>query len=114
VLCDLLSAQAAVLERNVSPAVAAAYKRAAIANAGALARLVLDRVPELGDQDAMKFAGAAVMGTGAIWANTQPSAALLVAYEADPALAVMRLDFFATLREVLGLLIAGLLARSAS
>ena len=32
VLCDLLSAQAAVLERNVSPQVAAAYKRAALAD----------------------------------------------------------------------------------
>jgi AcrR family transcriptional regulator len=34
VLCDLLSAQAAVLERNVSPQVAAAYKRAALADVG--------------------------------------------------------------------------------
>jgi len=40
VLCDLLSAQAAVLERNVSPQVAAEYKRAAIANVTALSRLV--------------------------------------------------------------------------
>ncbi len=31
VLCDLLSAQAAVLERNVPPQVAATYKRAALA-----------------------------------------------------------------------------------
>ncbi|HEY2261086.1 MAG TPA: TetR family transcriptional regulator, partial [Streptosporangiaceae bacterium] len=35
-LCDLLSAQAAVLERNVSPQVAAQYKRASIAGIGAL------------------------------------------------------------------------------
>ena len=34
------------------------------------------------------------------------------AYQADPALASMRLDFAATLREVLEVLIAGLLARS--
>jgi hypothetical protein len=37
---------------------------------------------------------------------------MLAAYEADPALASMRLDFTATLREVLEVLIAGLLARS--
>jgi AcrR family transcriptional regulator len=111
VLCDLLSAQSAVLERNVSPVVAATYKRAAIANVGAVARLALAHVPELGEQDAMKFAGAAVMVTGALWSSTQPSAAMLVAYESDPALAVMRLDFASTLREVLEVLIAGLLAR---
>ena len=38
---------------------------------------------------------------------------MLAAYEADPALAVMRPDFTATPREVLEVLIAGLLARSA-
>src|SRR5438270_10849848 len=36
VLCDLISTQAAVLEHNVSPQVAAQYKRAAIANIGVL------------------------------------------------------------------------------
>jgi len=113
VLCDLLSAQAGVLERNVSPAVAAAYKRAAVADVAALAALVLRCVPELGDHDAMRFAGAGVMVTGAIWSSTQPSAAMLAAYESDAALAAMRLDFTATLREVLEVLIAGLLARAA-
>jgi len=40
------------------------------------------------------------------------SAAVLAAYEADPALAVIRTDFTATVREVVEVLIAGLLARS--
>jgi hypothetical protein len=40
-------------------------------------------------------------------------AAMLAAYAADPALAAMLLDFTATLREVLEVMIAGLLARSA-
>jgi AcrR family transcriptional regulator len=48
----------------------------------------------------------------AVWTSTQPSAAMLAAYEAEPALASMRLDFTATLREVLEVLISGLLARS--
>ncbi len=112
VLCDLLSAQAAVLERNVSPQVAAQYKREALANVAALSRLVLDRLSELGEHNAGRFAGAAVMVTGAVWSAAQPSAAMLAAYQADPALASMRLDFTATLREVLEVLIAGLLARS--
>jgi AcrR family transcriptional regulator len=90
VLCDLLSAQAAVLERNVSV-----------------------HLGELGDQDAERLAAGAVLLAGALWAHAQPSPAVLAAYEADPALAVMRTDFTATTREVLEVLIAGLLARSA-
>ena len=111
-LCDLISAQAAVLERNVSPQVAAQYKRASIAGISALGTLLLRSVPELGEPDAFRLAGAAVMTTAAVWPHTQPSAAMLAAYAADPALAAMRLDFTATLREVLEVLIAGLLART--
>jgi AcrR family transcriptional regulator len=112
VLCDLFSAQAAVLERNVSPQVAAVFKRAAIANVGALSQLALACIGELGERDAGRLAAATVLVTGAVWSHAQPSAAMLAAYEADPALASMRLDFAATLREVLEVLIAGLLARS--
>jgi AcrR family transcriptional regulator len=111
-LCDLISAQAAVLERNVSPQVAAQYKRASIAGISALGALLLRSVPELGEPDAFRLAGAAVMTTAAVWPHTQPSAAMLAAYAADPALAAMRLDFTATLREVLEVLTAGLLART--
>ena len=111
-LCDLISAQAAVLEHNVSPEVAAQYKRASIAGISALGALLLRSVPELGQPDAFRLAGAAVMTTAAVWPHTQPSAAMLAAYAADPALAAMRLDFTATLREVLEVLTAGLLART--
>jgi AcrR family transcriptional regulator len=112
VLCDLLSAQAAVLERNVSPQVAMTYKRAALADVTRLARLIHGYLGELGDDDAERLAAGAVLVAGALWAHAQPSAAVLAAYEADPALAVMRTDFTATMREVLEVLIAGLLARS--
>jgi AcrR family transcriptional regulator len=112
VLCDLISAQAAVLERNVSPQVAAEYKRAALASVAMLGGLVLQCVAELGEHDAGRFAAAAIMVTGAVWTYAQPSAAMLAAYQADPALASMRLDFTTTLREVFEILIAGLLARS--
>src|ERR1700683_1240446 len=63
-LCDLISAQAAVLERNVSPQVAAQYKRASMAGIGALGGLMLRCVPELGEQDAVKLAGGTIMTTG--------------------------------------------------
>ncbi|WP_329031852.1 TetR/AcrR family transcriptional regulator [Streptomyces sp. NBC_01725] len=112
VLCDLTSSQAAVLERNVSPAVAAEYKRAAIANVGALAGSVRARVPELGEEDALRFAALCVMTTGSIWTHTQPSAAMIAAYEADPSLAALRIEFTATLRQVLEVVLSGLLARA--
>jgi AcrR family transcriptional regulator len=112
VLCDLLGAQAAVLERNVSPRVAAQYKRASLANMAALGGLLLGYVAELGEHDAGRLAAATAMVAGALWPHAQPSAAMLVAYQADPALASMRIDFPATVREVLEVLIAGLLARS--
>jgi AcrR family transcriptional regulator len=111
-LCDLISAQAAVLERNVSPQVAAQYKRATMAGVAALGGLMLRCVPELGEPDAFRLAGATVMTASALWPHTQPSAAMLAAYAADPELAVMRLDFTDTLREVLQVMTAGLLARS--
>lgn len=111
VLCDLLGAQAAVLERNVSPEVAARYKRAAMADVDALGGIVRRAVPELGAA-APRFAAAAVLVTGAIWTHTQPSAAMLEAYAASPELAAMRLDFTATLCEVLATLLAGVLARA--
>ena len=110
-LCDLISAQAAVLERNVSPQVAAQYKRASITGITAFGGLVLKCVAELGEHDAFQLAGAVTMMTGALWPHTQPSAALLAAYAADPALAAMRLDFSATVRELLQVMIAGLRAR---
>jgi AcrR family transcriptional regulator len=110
--CDLLSAQAAVLERNVSPQVAAQYKRASMAGIDALGRLVLRYLPELGEPDAGRLAGAAVLMTAALWPHANPSAAMLAAYAADPELAALRLDFAATLSEVLEVLAAGLLART--
>ena len=112
VLCDLISAQAAVLEHNLSPKVAAEYKRAAIVNVASLARLVVEHLPELGEHDAFRFAAATVMVTGAVWTHAKPSAAMLAAYEADPDLAALRLDFLDALRDVLEVLVAGLLARA--
>lgn len=112
VLCDLISAQAAVLERNVSPQVAVAYKRAALDSATALAGQIAFHLPELGEEDAFRFVGSATMVIGAVWAHAHPSAAMRAAYEADPALAALCVDFAPTLRETLEVLLSGLLARA--
>jgi AcrR family transcriptional regulator len=112
VLCELLGAQAAVLEHNVSPEVAAQYKRAMLASVDVLRGLVRRHVPELGADDGVRFAGAAAIMAGALWTHSQPSEAMLAAYAADPELAALRLDFTATLQEFLGVLLTGLLARA--
>ena len=50
-LCDLISAQAAVLEHNVSAQIAARYKRASVTGIGALGTLMLTCVPDSSTHD---------------------------------------------------------------
>ncbi|MFE7421058.1 TetR family transcriptional regulator [Rhodococcus sp. NPDC057529] len=110
ILCDLLSAQAGVLEQNISPQVAARYKHEASDNVSELASLVRAHLPEVGER-AEAFCAQAIMVIGAIWTHSRPSPSMLEAYAADPVLAGMRMDFVPTLRETLATLIAGTLAR---
>ena len=111
-LCDLLSAQAGVLEHNVSAEVVARYKRAMADNHAALTELVLRQLPELGDDGAWKACAMALVFTGALWSYTQHPASVLAAYEADPSLAVLRLDFTPALEDALATLLTGTLARA--
>lgn len=113
VLCDLLSAQAAVLERNVSAELAGHWKRTASGNVDALARLVRHHLPESGDH-ASTLCAQAIMAAAAVWTHARPSAAMLDAYNADPSLAALRMDFAPTLQDMLSTLIAGTLARAAA
>ncbi|WP_405539309.1 TetR family transcriptional regulator [Streptomyces sp. NBC_00075] len=112
VFCDLLSAQAGVLEHNVSAEVAARYKKAAVDNVIALATPVRQHVPELGDR-AEQLCAQVLMVAGTVWTYARPSPAMLAAYDADPSVAALRIDFTATLEEMLNTLIAGTLAREA-
>jgi AcrR family transcriptional regulator len=110
VLCDLLSAQAGVLEHNVSAEVAARYKRAAVSDVDTLAALARTHLPELGDR-AGQLCAQAIMVAGAVWTHARPSAAMLAAYDADPSLAALRMDFAPALQQTLATLIAGTLTR---
>ncbi|QIS09960.1 TetR/AcrR family transcriptional regulator [Nocardia arthritidis] len=109
-LCELWSSQAAVLERNVSPEVAARFKRSWLAATAELSELVRGALPELGPDDAMKFAGVLVFSAGSLWSHTNPSAAMLTAYERNPDLAAVRLDFATALTELLTVIAKGVLA----
>jgi AcrR family transcriptional regulator len=111
-LCDLLSAQAGVLEHNVSAAVASRYKKAAFADVAALSEMVRARLPELGAA-AGQLCAQIIMATGAVWTHSLPSAGMIAAYEADPDLAKLRLPFTSTLEDMIATLIAGALTLAA-
>ena len=112
VLCDLLSAQAGVLEQNVNAEVAARYKRQTLAHVQTLSDLVGRHLPELGDRTTTVCAQA-VMAVGVVWTHARPSASMLEAYAADPSLAALRMEFTPALSDMLATLIAGTLARPA-
>ncbi|QXE33337.1 TetR/AcrR family transcriptional regulator [Streptomyces sp. GMY02] len=109
-LCDLLAAQAGVLEHNVSTDVAIRYKHAAVDNVTVLAGMVRDHLPELG-ADAGQLSAQAILITGAVRTHSVPSPSMLAAYDVDPSLAEQRLDFTTAMRTMLTTLITGTLAR---
>jgi AcrR family transcriptional regulator len=107
-LCDLMSAQAAVLERNISTATVLEYKRASVANVERLATLVLRHLPELGQERAQRFTTLAALMATAVWTHTQVPPAVVAAYESDESLRVFQLDFTTALRDALEVILAGL------
>jgi AcrR family transcriptional regulator len=111
VLCDLISTQSAVLEHNVSVEVAVRYKRASIDNATALAELIRRPLPELGEEDALKVTLMALALVAAVAPAACPPDSVLAAYESDPSLAVIRLDFADAVAMGVATVISGTLAR---
>ncbi|WP_432941637.1 TetR family transcriptional regulator [Kribbella sp. CA-253562] len=110
-LCELISAQAAVLERNISTDVALNFKRAAIGHSQRMTAAILAAVPELGEQGTVNFVASGALLAGALWTHSRPPAAILAAYEAAPELTALRVEFEPALRTALDSLIFGLLPR---
>jgi AcrR family transcriptional regulator len=111
VLCDLISTQAAVLERNITTETALAFKRAAMVSYEQMIAVVVGVLPELGPDGAGRFIAAASLLAGAIWTHAHPVPAILAAYEADPALAAIRMEFEPALTDALRTLLYGALHR---
>ena len=114
VLCDLISAQAAVLEHNVSAEAVTRDKLAALEDAEVFAGLVLDALPELSRDAAWRYVVGAWVMTSALWAHARPPEAVLEALAADARLEKARLDLPATLADYLTTLAIGLDARAAA
>jgi AcrR family transcriptional regulator len=113
VLCDLMSAQAAVLEHNVSVEAITKFKLAGLADAEVFAGLVRDALPELSEDDAWHYTIGAWVMAAALWTHARPPAAVLEALAADERLARMQLDLPLTLKDHLITLALGLHARAA-
>ncbi|MBL8927202.1 MAG: TetR/AcrR family transcriptional regulator [Pseudonocardia sp.] len=114
VLCDLISAQAAVLERNISTDTALRFKRAIGVSAEALTGIVADRMPELVRDEAYFVVVEFLMTVSAVWPHSRPTEALIAAYAADPELATGQLDFTDFVTNTTATTISGLLARQDS
>jgi AcrR family transcriptional regulator len=113
VLCDLMSAQAAVLEHNVSAEAITRYKLATLVDAEVLSGLVRDALPELSEDDAWRYVVGAWLMTSALWAYARPPEAVVEALAADGRLEKAHLDVPATLADHLTTLAIGLHARAA-
>ena len=112
VLCDLMSAQAAVLEHNVSVETVTRYKLAGMADADAFGGVVRSALPELSADDAWRYTIGAWVMTSALWSHARPPEAVLQAFAADARLAQAQLDFQPTLEDYLTTLALGLHARA--
>jgi AcrR family transcriptional regulator len=108
VLCDLLSAQSSVLERNISTESVVTFKRAARTDLETFAALVGECVPELSAGGASTFVMYAASAVGALWTASNPADAVLAAYVAEPDLSAMRIEFEPALRQLLQLLLGGI------
>jgi AcrR family transcriptional regulator len=111
VLCDLLSAQGAVLEQNISTEAGIRHKQAARQSLQALAQFVLSHLPELGPDGAAALVESTLLMAMTAWQCSRPSDAMLAVYASDPALAAMRLDFTDLVRRTTAVTASGLLAR---
>ena len=111
VFCDLISAQASVLERNISTETALTFKRAAAVGYERMIEVVSGAVPELGAVGAGRFIAAASMLAGAIWTHSHPVPAIVAAYEADASIRTVRMEFEPALGDNLRLLLRGALPR---
>ncbi|WP_036955932.1 TetR/AcrR family transcriptional regulator [Luteimicrobium xylanilyticum] len=108
-LCELLSAQAGVLEHNVTTPVAARYKQAARESTLRLADLIQQSLPELDRERADRGATLAVILIGALWSHSHPAKAVQDAYDADPELALFNTPFPAAFEHAVDALLVGLL-----
>jgi AcrR family transcriptional regulator len=111
VLCDLFGAQGGVLEHNVSVEVVKKHKRSSLARLEVMTGLARLHVPELGD-GAQLFCLMSLVSAGALSSYFPPPPSLLAAYEDEPELDALQLDFQQALQASLTASLLGALPRT--
>ncbi|MCX4460324.1 TetR family transcriptional regulator (plasmid) [Streptomyces sp. NBC_01340] len=111
-LCELLSAQAGVLEHNISIEVATRYKEGARDSLLGLAELLRRLFPELDQPRSEQGANLIIVLVCSLWTHTHPAPAVRAVYDADPSFAFMDSNFPDALHQTLYILLTGLLVRS--
>ncbi|MGC5561668.1 TetR family transcriptional regulator [Streptomyces sp. FR-108] len=112
-LCELLSAQHAILEHNISVDVATRYKRASRDAIRWLGEQLREPLPELDDERALRAAHMVVILVGALWTRSRPAPSLLAAFRADPSLAFMHPAFTEAFEAAIATFLTGLIAQAA-
>jgi AcrR family transcriptional regulator len=112
-LCELISAMAGVLERNISVDFARTFKRRAAEHSGRLAALVRAQLPHLDQAAALHFAGAAIVIVAGMWPYSRPTEAVAVVM-GELGMPSARQMFTAALTDGLINQLVGLVARASA
>jgi AcrR family transcriptional regulator len=109
-LCDLISQMQTNLEHNVAVPAASDFKRATLDELTELGKAVAHASPPLTDDEGFELVGAATAFAGTLYPSANPSPTMAEVYALHPELAFACLPLLPTLKRVLRVLIAGLLA----
>ncbi len=108
--CELISVQAAVLERNVDVDTAVRFKTESVTQLERLAAWLTDAVPELADRDPKlptAIAARSTLVAGALWAQSKATERLAEQLVDHPQLTPFRDDFVEATQQTLELLLKG-------
>lgn len=108
-LCELLSAQAGILEQNVSAEAVARYKRGGYQSLSGLTAALRLVLPELSEEGATEATRTLIVLVGALWTHSHPPQAVQDAYVADPSLIFLPEGFVGSLKRTISLVLLGLL-----
>lgn len=109
IMCDLASAQAAVLERNITVEVALSHKQLVNSEVMTVVTAMRRVVPEFSEGQAYQVVAHTLLMTAGAWPQAQPSSAVQGAYDTDPEVARVQMDFRTLLYDTITLTATGLI-----
>lgn len=109
-LCELIAAQAGVLERNVSVETIVRFKRDGYEALDRFGGLLHQVIPEMTQAQAGEAARSILIIVGAYWTHTHPPVAVQGAYALDPTLVFLPEQFEGSFARATEVLLLGVLA----